>query len=115
MGRKANKTMSTVIDGTLYTTDENTTGIRLSEPAWSAWLEDNSAFYYQHSTGSFSARKQAHRRGYFWYAYKRIDGRLYKRYLGERRNITAGKLVEMAAKFTELARTVAAKERTIEP
>jgi hypothetical protein len=112
-GPNANADTPTIIDGVLHTLDPNTTGIGLAEPAWSAWLEDNKVFYYKHAAGSFSARKQAHRHGYFWYALKRINGRLYKRYLGERRAITDIKLAAMAIAFAELKRQQ--EEGTIEP
>jgi LuxR family maltose regulon positive regulatory protein len=102
MGRKSGKNTPTIISGTLYTDDPNTTGISLKEAAWSAWLEDAKTFYYSHPTGAFSARKQAHRHGYFWYAYKRIAGKLVKRYIGGREVIDQAKLEAMAASYSEI-------------
>lgn len=82
MARKSGKATPTVISGYLYTDDERT-GISLKkEIEWNGFLEDRAAFYYQDGDKGFSVRGQEHRRGYFWYAYKRIDGKLYKRYLG---------------------------------
>jgi LuxR family maltose regulon positive regulatory protein len=97
MSRKSGKNTPTVISNVLYTNDE-ASGIDLVKeyPVWSSWLEDSSAFYFQHQVGSFSARKQHHRRGYFWYAYKRINGKLHKKYLGLREAITAEHLLKIA-------------------
>ncbi len=97
--RKSGKKTPAVISGVLYTNDENTTGIRLSEAAWGMWLEDASSFYFEAGPGSFSARKERQRRGFFWYAYKRVGGRLLKRYLGQRQAVTLARLNLLAAAF----------------
>src|SRR5438270_55389 len=82
MARKSGKKTPTVISGILYTDDQRT-GTSLSVPnEWIGFLEDREPFYYQDGENGFSVRGQAHRLGYFWYAYKRIDGKLYKKYLG---------------------------------
>ena len=101
MARRNSKATDFVESNVLYTEDEFT-GIRLSEPAWSMWLEDSTGFYYRHDQGSFTARKQHHRRGYFWYAYKRINGKLHKKYLGMRENVTAQRLADLASEFAGL-------------
>ncbi len=104
MARKSNSDTPTVISGILYTNDVNTTGISLSEFAWSAWLEDALTFYFQtpDGSGSFTARKERQRNDYYWYGYKRIAGKLHKRYIGAREDVTAERLAELAQKFTAL-------------
>lgn len=103
MARKANKTTPLVMSGYLYTENPETTGIKLSEPAWYAWLLDAETFYFESwGNGNFSARKQAHRRGYFWYAYKRVGGRLVKRYLGDDKALTRDRLEAIAKDFAAL-------------
>lgn len=104
MSRKEGKSTDVVIDGRLYTDDENTTGIQLTEAAWGSWLEDAKSFYYRHDLGGFTANKQGHRHGYFWYAYKRINGKLHKKYLGMRENVTAARLKEVADQFAAMAK-----------
>lgn len=104
MARKANKSTPTVISGFLSFRDGNTNFISLSDRYWLMWLEDATSFYYEHETGGFSARKQQHRHEFFWYAYKRINGKLYKRYLGTKQALTKDRLEAMAVTFSQVAK-----------
>ena len=101
MARKSSKTTPTVISGVLYS-DDGANGIRLTDPEWSMWLEDATGFYYDHADCGFTCKKQKHRNGYFWYAYKRVNGRLHKRYLGMRENVTLDRLKLQAQTFSRL-------------
>jgi len=103
MPRKENRDMPSVIKDTLYT-NTPANGIQLTEHAWTAWLEDNPAFYYRSGDLGFSVRKQRDGNEYYWYAYKRIKGKLYKRYLGMREALTAERLKAMAQEFAAIAR-----------
>lgn len=49
-----------------------------------------------------SFRRERQRNGEFWYAYKRIDGRLRKVYVGRSEDLTAERLVEIVEKFRYL-------------
>lgn len=106
MARKSSKSTPTIIDGLLYTNDPEETGINLkTEWNWFyGWLEDNPSFYFQHETGGFSARRQHHGNGWFWYAYKRISGRLFKVYLGGPEALTLDKLTEAACQWPEVVK-----------
>lgn len=87
----------------LVTTDDtDTTGTIVGTPEWSMWVEDATSFYFEDETGSYTAQKQHHRRGYFWYAYKRVGGKLHKLYLGMRENLTPATLESMAARFSAI-------------
>lgn len=97
MGQSAGKNTPVLESGTLYTNDENTSGIRIDTPAWYAWTLDNDAFYFKSERVGFSLRKERQRNGWFWYAYKRIGGRLLKRYVGV--DVTAAGLEVLAAVF----------------
>ena len=104
MARKSGANTPAIIDGVLYTNDENTTGLRLSDQAtWSAWLEDNEAFYFEHKTGGFSARRQKQHYSYYWYAYKRVGGTLHKKYLGMRDSVTLTRLQDIALSWSQVA------------
>lgn len=82
MSRKSSKNTPTVISGVLYTNDERT-GARLDHVTeWNGFLEDRESFYYTFGDSGFSVRGQQHRNNFFWYAYKRINGKLHKKYLG---------------------------------
>lgn len=49
---------------------------------WNKWLEQNDRFYYQCGDSGFSCRKEGRHLRKYWYAYKQIDGKLHKKYLG---------------------------------
>lgn len=104
MPRKSGKNTPTIISGTMYT-DDDWNGLQVGSDEWSIYLEDGQTFYYDHPTGAFSAQKQHHRHGYFWYAYKRINGKLYKKYLGMRETIDADRLLQVAGQYAEIAKS----------
>ena len=75
---------------------------------WSAWLETATAFRY-FATGRMkvsqsysrpltpiSVRKEKRRQGTLWYAYRRVNGQLYKRYVGKSEALTITRLDEVA-------------------
>jgi LuxR family maltose regulon positive regulatory protein len=55
---------------------------------WYAWLENNRVFRFESDTGSFTARKERRPRGWYWYAYRRIQGMLHIAYLGRSQELT---------------------------
>lgn len=103
MPRKEHKSTSTVISGLLYTDDPATTGARVGSAQWFAWLETASVFYYDGSGGrTFTARAERRARGgVYWIAYRQIDGKLRKRYLGKAAALTAERLADVARRLSE--------------
>ena len=73
----------------------------LSDDSLRSWLKLVEAFHFQASSGeSFTARKETKQRGTaYWYAYKRVEGKLQKKYLGETSKITLALLVSTARAF----------------
>ncbi|MGQ9548248.1 MAG: hypothetical protein ACUVSY_00395 [Roseiflexus sp.] len=67
-----------VIDHHLYRNDESAT-IMVGSPAWYAWLSDEHtlSFVYRSAYGGFTARRERQRNRWYWYAYRRINGKLY--------------------------------------
>jgi DNA repair exonuclease SbcCD ATPase subunit len=68
---------------------------------WWDWLESDEArsfrFECDHGVGSYTARKEAiQNKGYFWYAYKKLDKRLHKSYIGKSVELTLEKLEAIA-------------------
>src|SRR5687767_5514264 len=72
----------------------------VGDAAWRLWLEEAGvdSFRFEHDGAAFTGRREARRRGSYWYAYRRRGGRLLKAYLGR-----TGQL--------DLARLTAAAER----
>jgi hypothetical protein len=74
---------------------------------WWEWVSSNKAesfrFECDHGVKGYRARKEVikSRSGSFWYAYKRIDGKLRKRYLGKSEELTLGRLESVAYDLAE--------------
>ncbi|HEY0734291.1 MAG TPA: hypothetical protein VGD69_05255 [Herpetosiphonaceae bacterium] len=69
--------------------------IALDSPAWFAWLEDecHHSFHATHPCGDFTARKERKQRGQlYWVAYRQVNNKLYKVYLGKSTCLTTAHL-----------------------
>ena len=58
--------------------------------AWYSWLKDHQiqSFCFKHPLGTFTARRERKRHGWYWYAYRKREGRLRKVYLGKTEKLT---------------------------
>lgn len=70
----------------------------LDDPRWTEWLDDpeNTRFYVDAPAWTFTAKKEKRRKGFFWYAYKKVNGRTVKRYLGKSQDLTWDYLKQVA-------------------
>jgi LuxR family maltose regulon positive regulatory protein len=67
--------------------------IAVGSPAWYAWLEDATTFAFRSAVGSFSARKErSGQTGWYWKAYRKQNGILYRAYLGKSADLTHDRL-----------------------
>jgi len=73
----------------------------LTDDTLQAWLPRMEAFHFHAVSGeSFTTRKETKQRGSaYWYAYKRVAGKLQKKYLGDGTNITLNLLASVARAF----------------
>ena len=65
--------------------------IPVGSPAWYAWLEQVHSFSFRNDEGTFTAHKarSSNRRGgWYWYAYRRQQGQLFRFYLGASSRLT---------------------------
>lgn len=80
----------------------------IDSAAWFAWLEEATSFRY-YSTSSLqvtarvsrplqpiSVRKEKRRRGFLWYVYRRVNGKLNKWYVGRPNTLTITRLDKVA-------------------
>jgi hypothetical protein len=74
--------------------------IRVGSPAWFDWLKDNRSFHYEDAAGKFTACKESRSSGMFWYANRRVSGKLRRCYLGATSDLTLGKLNEVARQLS---------------
>ena len=78
---------------------DGTRTIALDSPAWAAWLADeaHTAVRVVCPSGTYTARRERRpaSAGWYWYAYRRHAGTLYKRYIGTTAELTAARLLEV--------------------
>ena len=70
--------------------------IELETDEWLYWLNENQTFYFDGIEGTFTARKEKRKQYDYWYAYRKIDGRTCKKYLGLGEKLTMDYMNEKA-------------------
>lgn len=65
--------------------------------AWYTWLEQHPAFLFETPLVHFTARKERRSGGWYWYAYRRHQGKLRTAYLGKSEELTLERLNAVAA------------------
>ena len=74
--------------------------IRVGSPAWFDWLEQNRSFHYECDGGKFTACKESRAAGNFWYANRRVAGKLRRCYIGSTKDLKLEKLLEVAKQLS---------------
>jgi hypothetical protein len=73
--------------------------IELDTPAFLHWLEQNDSFRFEAGVGgedSYRARKEKLSGVDYWYAVKKVSGRLHKKFIGRSHEVTHNRLIEVA-------------------
>lgn len=77
--------------------------IKVGTPMWRRWLEYHSSFHYNPKAKSqqgFTARKEKSIKRAkavdYWYGYRKVEGKLHKRYIGKSEDLTLKRLEEVA-------------------
>ncbi len=70
--------------------------IAIGTAAWYDWLEQHRSFSFETDHLTFTARKEQRPGGWYWYAYRRSQGKLRAAYLGKSEELTLERLT-MAA------------------
>ena len=63
---------------------------------WFAWLEQHRSFCFETAQSTFTARKEKRPGGWYWYAYRRKQGKLHTAYLGKSEELTVERLNAVA-------------------
>jgi hypothetical protein len=96
------RSIPTVREGFLQqesTEGTSTDTISIGTAAWYSWLEQHASFTYETPHTTFTARKEQRPGGWYWYAYRRSQGKLHSRYLGKSAEMTLQRLDAAAAVF----------------
>ncbi len=107
------KTTAKVRDRQLFCYPDPTAVCTVDSSAWFVWLETATAFRYFsgqrhnyfHGHGPLFAPvsfRKERRRGWLWYAYRRVYGVLHKRYAGKSAGLTAERLEETAVLLNDI-------------
>ena len=77
--------------------------IKVGSKRWFEWLthENTRSFAFEGYQGHFTARKENKQRGSeYWYAYRWLNGKTTKAYLGTSNKLTRDKLNEVAVRLS---------------
>ncbi len=79
--------------------------IVVGSESWYRWLahEQNQSFSFKNSLGTFTARRERKRNGWYWYIYHKRNGKLRKGYLGKTEKITLERLNAIAKTLVSLS------------
>ena len=79
--------------------DTSTDTISIGTAEWYSWLEQHHAFTFETPSTTFTARKEQRPGGWYWYAYRRMRGKLHSFYLGKSADLTLERLNATAEVF----------------
>jgi cell division protein FtsB len=85
-------------DNQHLSTDDNKL-IKLDTPAFTTWLGSNKSFRFEAGTNgcdSYRARKETLSGVDYWYAVKKVAGKLHKRFIGKSEEVTHNRLIEIS-------------------
>jgi hypothetical protein len=86
----------------LYLSDGQDARLTVGTPSWYAWLRTATSFAFRSPCGTFTARKEraGNQRGdWYWRAYRKRGGKLYRAYLGQSAALTLSHLHVIAAQL----------------
>lgn len=88
--------IASVVQGTIETEDGKI--FELDSSKGSTWVESVSSFKYVPTGASkpYTVRKEAKKGGDYWYGYRKVAGKLHKKYIGKSSELSTTKLEEIA-------------------
>lgn len=93
------------IDTNINLETDNGSLIKIDSDSWFQWLEENASFKFVAGFGgddSYRARKEVLGGVVYWYAFKKVNGKLHKRYIGKPREVTHNRLCEVARSIRDV-------------
>ncbi|MEG4810319.1 hypothetical protein QUA82_21795 [Microcoleus sp. F8-D3] len=85
-----------IVQGTVETDDGKV--FELDSSKGSTWLESVNSFRFEPTEASkpYTVRKESGKGGDYWYGYRKVAGRLHKKYIGKTSELSTAKLEEIA-------------------
>ncbi len=75
--------------------------VLVGSQCWFGWLTNHRSFHYECPDGKFTACKENRANGNFWYANRRVGGKLRRCYIGASQDLTLNKLIEVAKQLSD--------------
>ncbi|GAC1405137.1 MAG: hypothetical protein NVSMB49_24240 [Ktedonobacteraceae bacterium] len=99
----------------LNATGDEQNVLPLGSADWYRWLADerNRSFSFKSSQGHFTARRERQRNTWYWYAYRKRNGKLHKLYLGKPEELTQARLEAVAHTLTH--KTALTSDTLVQP
>src|SRR5215469_13809130 len=78
---------------------ERQSPVNVGSDAWYTWLvsEPARSFTFRSHLGTFTARREQKRNGWYWYIYRKQHGKLHKAYLGRAKELSLERLNSVTA------------------
>ncbi|MEH2236142.1 hypothetical protein [Nostoc sp.] len=96
--------IATVIQGMLATDSGSIIDVESNSPQWLEWLTSHNSFRYEPKSSLTGFTARVEKTGY-WYGYRKIQGKLHKRYIGKIAELTIERLEEIAVQLEESPKT----------
>lgn len=86
--------------------------VTVGSPAWYTWLHDagNQSFALHTTHGQITMRQEQKRNGWYWYAYRKRDGKLHKVYAGKANDLSPARLQQIALALAAPTESAAAPD-----
>jgi hypothetical protein len=94
------KILAPLVDYDKLKSKSQLASINVGTKAWFDWLEENTSFHYESTDGKFTACKESRASGMFWYANRRVNGKLRRCYMGSTKDLSLEKLLVIARKLS---------------
>ena len=105
MARRESKTTPKIHGGVLY---NDSGSFSVGSKEWWTWISQDSVttFYVESNTGTYTARIEPRSGSFYWYAFRKHQGKLYKVYIGRTEDLTLGLLLRTCQELNNKIRTV---------
>ncbi|MFM6442573.1 MAG: coiled-coil domain-containing protein [Dolichospermum sp.] len=93
------------VDTDIHLETDNGKLIKIDSVKWFQWLGENASFKFSAGFGgenSYRARKEVLGGVVYWYAFKKVNGKLHKRYIGKPHEVTHNRLCEVAKSIRDV-------------